>query len=323
MALATLALVMLAVSPAAAKEVVAFVSAEDDDRLVAVQPITGRVLARIPVADGPHNVAASADGRFVLVTSPPAGRVTLVNGRSLRVLKVFSGLRYPHDVEIGQGGRYAYVTEERGGRVAVIDLVRRRVVSRVTVGDGPHDLALSDTLAWVTHGRSASTLTMLELGPPDRQAGRPVVIGRIAAGGPAHDIVHQGDTARVFVTYWDAGRVGAISGGVGRIRWRRDVGVLTHHVAFQSTVPRLWVTDHASGRLYVLSPRDGRLLRSLPVGPGPHHVAIAGGLAVATSHDAGTIIAYYTDIAGKVAVLAAGPTRVGRGLHGIALVARH
>ena len=64
----------------------AFVAAEDDDRLVVVDVEARQVLRRIPVAAGPHNVAASADGRYVVVTSPPSGRVTLVSARTFRVL---------------------------------------------------------------------------------------------------------------------------------------------------------------------------------------------------------------------------------------------
>src|SRR5687767_14832786 len=70
---------------------VAFAAAESEDRLIVVQPITGQIFARIRVPDGPHNVASSPNGGVVLVTSPPAGRVTLVDGRTYRVLKTLGG----------------------------------------------------------------------------------------------------------------------------------------------------------------------------------------------------------------------------------------
>ena len=62
----------------------AFVAAEGEARLVAFDLGSASVLRRIPVAPGPHNVTASADGRLVLVTSPPSGRVTLVTAGTLR-----------------------------------------------------------------------------------------------------------------------------------------------------------------------------------------------------------------------------------------------
>jgi DNA-binding beta-propeller fold protein YncE len=120
--LAAAAALLLLLAPGAAARptggtLVAFVSAEDDDELVAVQPITGEVLRRLAVANGPHNVAAAPDGRSVLVTSPPAGRVTLVDARMRRVVKVFGGFGSPHDVEVAPDSRYAYVTDEHGGRL--------------------------------------------------------------------------------------------------------------------------------------------------------------------------------------------------------------
>lgn len=85
-----------------APRLLAFVAAEREARLVAVDVARVRVVRRIAVAAGPHNVTASRDGRHVLVTSPPAGRVTLVDGRSLRTVAVFAGLGYPHDVKLAR-----------------------------------------------------------------------------------------------------------------------------------------------------------------------------------------------------------------------------
>ena len=46
----------------------------------------------------------------VVVTSPSAGRVTVLDPRTLRIRRVFTGLGFPHDVEAR--GRLAFVTDE-------------------------------------------------------------------------------------------------------------------------------------------------------------------------------------------------------------------
>ena len=287
----------------------AYVSAEDDDRLAVVDLRSRRVLRRIPVADGPHNVAASWDGRFVLVTSPPAGRVTLVSGRSLRVLKVFSGLGYPHDVELG--GRHAYVTDERRDEIVVIDLVARRVVARVNVAPGPHDLAVSDAIT-VTHSPRASRLTLLDAATPSR----PRFVGRLRAGrGAPHDIVPRPDTPNVFLTYWNSGVVSELDAGTGRLGFRRRVGSLVHHIAFDYyAVEHLWATDHGDGRILLLSARTGRRIRSVSRCPGAHHVAIvAARRAAVACHDSGRLVVVAAS-GRRVASI-----RVGDGLHGVAV----
>jgi len=312
MVLLLLAVLLLGVPAAsggrAGGTAVAFVSAEDDDALVAVDLTTARVVARIALADGPHNVAVAGGLRWVLVTSPPAGVVTMVDAFTLRVVRVFRGFRSPHDVEV-EGG-YAYVTDEGWGELAVIDLTGRRVVARARVGARPHDVAVGD-VALVTHGPRAPYLTVVDVRDPRR----PLVAGRIDAGGPAHDISEQPDSAWAYVTYWGSGLVAAVDWGRRRVLWRRRVGSLVHHV--QADVfrgRRVWATDHEGGRAYLLSSRDGRILRSLDGCPGAHHLALAGTAWVAVAcHDAGALAIYSTRTWRRRLVA------VGAGPHGVAV----
>ena len=295
---------------------VAFVSAEDDDTLVAVDLGTRRVLGRILVANGPHNVAASASaGRnAVLVTSPPAGRVTLVSASSRRVVHVFRGLAYPHDVELSPGGRYAYVTEERGSAVAVLDLARRRVVRRVRVASGPHDLAVSPAggEVWVTHGPRAGSVTILDTSRPTRAR----VVGKASVRG-THDIAFACGGRRVWVTYWDSGLVGALDVETRRLVKRTGAGTLVHHVQAGPGGRRIWTTDHAGGAARLLDACTGRLRRTFRVGRAPHHVAVSPVRhhAVVASHEAGTI-AVWIPLLGR---WHGRTVRVGEGLHGVAV----
>lgn len=265
----------------------AFVSAEDDAALVVVEPGLRKMLARIGVPRGPHNVAATRFRRpdLVLVTSPPAGAVTLVNGWTFRVIEVFRGLASPHDVEVSPDSRFAYVTEEAGDRVAVLDLRSRRIVARVRVGDRPHDLAVSPSgrAVWVTHGARARFLTIVDSTAP----ARPRVAGRVAAPG-GHDIAFAPNGRSVWLTYWNSGRVGQMTAyrRTGRLRLRTRVGALAHHVAVSER--RIWVTDHEGARAAVLTPR-GRIVRRVRTGTHPHHVALLVGRAAVVNQDAGTL----------------------------------
>lgn len=285
-----------------------FVSAERASLLVGVDLVMGRVIARIRVPAGPHNVT-SYSARYVLVTSPPAGAVTLVDAFTRRILKVWRGFGYPHDVEVDGG--HAYVTDERRGQLVVIDLAKRSIVARVAVGSRPHDVAVGG-VALVTHGPSNPELTVIDL----RRPRAPRVIGRLDPGGPAHDISEQGDSANTYVTYWNSGAVGAIDWGVGKVHWKRNVGRLVHHVAFDYYHGRrLWVTDHETGHLLALSSRDGRVVRRLRGCPGAHHVALVGtAWVVAACHDADAIAVWSTRSWQRRLV------RVGDGPHGVAEV---
>ena len=285
-----------------------FVSAERASLLVGVDLITGRVIARIRVPAGPHNVT-SYSARYVLVTSPPAGSVTLVDAFSRRVLEVWRGFGSPHDIEVD--GDYAYVTDESRGQLAVIDLARRKVVAKVAVGPRPHDVAVGD-VSLVTHGSGHPELTIVG----DSHPRKPKVLAELDVGGAAHDISKQGDSANAYVTYWGSGAVGAVDWGRGKMLWRRTVGTLVHHVQVDPYRGwGLWVTDHETGDVFLLSSRDGHVLRRLRGCSGAHHVALVGTAWVAAAcHDADALAVWSTRSWQRRLV------RVGDGPHGVAEV---
>lgn len=292
-----------------AQRSLAYVAAEQDDRLVVVDIERGQVLARVSVPDGPHNVAATGDGRIVAVTSPPAGQLTILDGRRFRVLHVIGGFRSPHDVKLSPDGRTAYVTDEARGTLNVVDTGSGRLLRRLPAGAGAHDLATGD-FAWVTHGPRRVPLALFGLYPQPR---RPTPKGTLDASGAAHDVVKVPDTADVFVTYWGAGTVARLRLGGAQLLWRRAVGTEIHHLAFDGySGQRLWVTDRA-GRLLLLNARTGSVLERFGGCAGPHHVAVVTGRrAVAACNDTGTV-GVFDDRAGLVRSIA-----VGRGPHGIA-----
>jgi DNA-binding beta-propeller fold protein YncE len=288
-----------------------FVAAEDDGRLVAVDPETRQIIARLRVPRGPHNVALAPGVRLLLVTSPPARRVTLLESHGPRVLKVFAGFASPHDVEFSRDGRFAYVTEEQGDRVAVLSVARRRVVHRVVVGARPHDLAVGrGGRVWVTHGTGGRHVTVLDA----RRPAHARVVGRIPVAAAPHDITVSCGGRRVWLTYWNSGTVGAIDSRSGRRVFQRRLGTLVHHVQGAAGGRQLWITDHVGARARLLQPCTGRVIRTLSVGEDPHHVAVGPfrGHVVVASHS------------GTITILDPASERVrrlwvGHGLHGVAV----
>ena len=310
------ALALLLVPGAAARThggaLYAYVSLEHENEVAVVDVGQRRVLDRIRVARGPHNVAATRfrDPDLVLVTSPPAGTVTVLR-RFREVVKVFRGLRSPHDVEVSPDNRWAYVTEEHGSRVLVLSLTRLRIAGAVRVMAGPHDLAVrrGGREVWVTHGSSGKAVTVLDTSRP----ARPRVAARIASAGAPHDIAFAPSGKQAWITYWNSPWVGLFFADGRRLVRRVRVGTLPHHVLVGRTV---WVTDHGSGRAYLLRPHDGRRVVSVTVGSRPHHVAILQGRAAVVSSEENTLVVFDERSGRRVSA----PLRVGEHPHGVALI---
>lgn len=258
---------------------VAFVAAEQASQLVAVDLTTGRVVGRIRMPSGPRNVAATGDLRFLLVTSPRAGTVTVVDSFTQRIVKTFRGFGHPNDVAVESN--YAYVTDSRRGQLVVIELARRRIVARVGVGRQPVSVAVGD-VALVTHRPPNPYLTVVDL----RRPRTPRVSGRLAvpAEGGARDISEQADSANAYVTGCSSGGVGGIDWGNGRVLWWRKVGGSVRDVAFDYFHGRrVWVSDVHAGEVIALSSDKGRVLRRLRGCPGAGPIAFGGAAWVAAS----------------------------------------
>jgi DNA-binding beta-propeller fold protein YncE len=254
------------------------------------------VLGRVAVPAAPRNVTATGDLRYLLVTSPQARTVSLVDSYTMRVVKVFRGFGRPLDVAVESWN--AYVTDARRNELVVIDLVRRRIASRI-----------------VTHAPPNPYLTVVELGTPgplretvSRQA--------VPAVGGANDVSEQPDTAYAYVTGRRSGGVAGIDWGVGRPRWWRKVGSLVQHVAFDYVHGRrVWASDAARGEVLALSSETGRVLRRLGGCPGAGPIAMVPGFpsVVATCRDANALAIWDTRTGSRTLV------PVGGRPHGVAV----
>ena len=120
----------------------AYVAVTGEDVVVSVMLDTGEVTSRIAVPRGPREVAIGSQRRFLLVSSPPAGKVTLIDSFQHRVVEMFGGFGSPRGIEIV--GRYAYVADAARGEIVVLDLEKRKRVGRVAVGPRPQHLAIGD-----------------------------------------------------------------------------------------------------------------------------------------------------------------------------------
>lgn len=92
---------------------IAYVALERADAVAALRGRPWRLVSRLRVPAGPHNVAASRDGGFVAVSSPPAEAVTIIDARRARVRARVRVAGRPHDVDFSPDGRFLWVTAER------------------------------------------------------------------------------------------------------------------------------------------------------------------------------------------------------------------
>lgn len=257
---------------------VALVTAEQQNQLVAVDLSAGKVLRRVSLPADPQNVAVTENA--VVVVSTEAGAVTVLDQPSLRVRKVFRGLRDPHIVATSKDGRLAYVTDDGSGELIVIGLSAKRIVARVFVGSGAHHMSLgpSGRRSWIALGEHASQIAIVDLSRPTR----PRLIRRFSPGFIAHDLTYSPDGRRVWVTSGVGDSVHVLSARSGNEVLAVRVGAPPQHVAFGEN-GFAYATSGYDGRLVKIHGSSGRAVKTVRTPYGSFNLSTFSGLVVTTS----------------------------------------
>jgi len=265
--------------------VVALVTAEQQNRLVAVELPSGRILKRIPLPADPQNVVGGP-GTTTVVVSPESGSVTLLDWRTLKRIKVFRGFGSPHLAAFHPSGEWAYVTDDARGTLTTIELAHTRIVSRIFIGIGAHHMAVSPggKRLWIALGEHATRIAIVDLSHP----ARPRLLTRFSPRFVAHDLTFSPDGKNVWVT-----------SGVGDVVYVLDartaeqvqsvvVGAAPQHVVFGGN-GFAYATSGYSSRIVKIDPKSARIVASARTPYGSFNLASTGGLVVTTSLLNGTV----------------------------------
>jgi DNA-binding beta-propeller fold protein YncE len=270
---------------------IALVTAEAQNRLLAVDLGSGRIVRRLAMPADPENVEAYAGQAAVVSTR--GGAVTLVDPRTLRVRRIVRGFASPHIAAFSPDGEWLYVTDDARGQLAVI---RNRVVRKIFVGYGAHHMAFrpDQRRLWVVLGERARSIAIVDTHRPDR----PRLVGHVAPHGLAHDAAFTPDGRYVWVAYDDGPYVRVFSARTGHPVATLYAGPPPGHVRFDAAdgVARFgryaYVTSGNAGTIRVFDWRTRRLVRIVRTGPGSFNLDVDRGLVATSSLTRGRLLAW-------------------------------
>jgi DNA-binding beta-propeller fold protein YncE len=268
----------------------ALVTAETQNRLLAVDVRTGHVVRSLRVPADPQNVEAYAGDAAVVSTK--AGVVTRLDPRTLEIRQVIRGFASPHIAAYAPSGDYLFVTDDVRGQVASIPLGSRSV-RKVFVGYGAHHMAFSpdQQRLLIALGERARSIAVVDTSDPRR----PRLEGNFNARGFAHDLAFTPDGRFIWVTYDDRAYLRIFA-----TRSLQPVGALytgppPAHVRFDDASGlarfdnRVYVTSGNAAALRIFDWKRRRLLRLARTAPGSYNLAIDHGLVATSSLTTGTL----------------------------------
>ena len=120
-----------------------WVTKDDEQALLRMDPLTHRVIAKIPLGIAPFLMAAG--GGSIWVTDYSDDSAARVDIATNSLVKVFTGLAHgPSGIAYGAGA--AWIANRRQGTLTRIDAASNRVAAVIPVASGPHALGVSGAL---------------------------------------------------------------------------------------------------------------------------------------------------------------------------------
>jgi YVTN family beta-propeller protein len=112
------------------------------DAVEVLEIATGKLDAPIASGGSPHDVRASADGKFELVVSQTAGDLEFIDAATDLVVGKVSTGKLAHWITPLAGGTGAYVTNEGDNNVVTVDYATKLVTGTIPIGNAPRKMAL-------------------------------------------------------------------------------------------------------------------------------------------------------------------------------------
>ena len=271
-------------------------TADLESHVAALDIATGRIRRRIRTLPGPRSIE-SAFLSWAVVAHTSSGRLSIFDGRSLRVQRVVEGFREPRYTAVHpsrwpterspNGTALAYVTDSARREVVTVDVDRGRILWRTAVPGPARHIGIDGAgeRLWTTLGSKAERVAVLDL----EDARRPRLVRTFATPFLAHDVVvstAKGRPTHVWITSGDERRI-----AVYEADGRRPVAVLTadappQHVAFRGGTAFVASGDDGTVRLHS---HNGVVLNESRVPLGSYNVALSWLGAVTPSLGRGTL----------------------------------
>ncbi len=132
---------------------VVFVACNKADQIIEVDRATWAITRRFATGRGPYNLAATADGKYLVATLKQSAGIEIFDlATGLSLARLATSTTVAHGVAVSSDSRYAFVTSEgvgaQPGKVDVIDLRTRAKVATVDVAQQASGIAF-----WKSDGK--------------------------------------------------------------------------------------------------------------------------------------------------------------------------
>lgn len=264
---------------------VLYVNASAANRLVPIDPVTGKAGNPIPV-ERPYNLYFTPDGTKAVVQNEHNNRLDYYDPKTWRKLQsVPAQCRGNNHADWSLDGSYFIVTCEFSGEMIKVDTASGEVVGKIALGKGamPQDVRL------VPDGSKFYVADMMSEGVWVIPADEFKVAKKIPTSLGAHGVYPSRDGKVIYVA--NRGRAMGDEkrksregeGSVSVIDPKTDTVIATWPVpgggspdmgGVSADGTKLWLSGRFDSEVYVFDTATGALIKRIPVRPEPHGLAV-------------------------------------------------
>lgn len=233
---------------------------------------TNRLVAEVPVGNGPGAIAAGAGS--VWVGNTLDGTVSRIDPETHDVRTIDVGAS-PGGLAFGAGS--LWVASSEGRAIAQVDPKAEKVVQSIPVGNGPRGVAVGFNAVWVANSLDG-TVSRIDLA-----RGKPTQV--IAVGGSPGAVAVSRDAVWVASdTTNTVSRIGPASGEV-----IAAIRVGSGPSALAVGAGSVWVANRQDGTVSRIDPATNSVTAAVPVGAAPTGLAVADGAVWAATGGEATL----------------------------------
>jgi YVTN family beta-propeller protein len=233
-----------------------------------IDPVSGRIVAEVPLATGPGSIAYG-DGA-IWVTNATDGTVVRIDPARRAVVQTIEVGASPRGLAVDAGSVWVANSDDR--TVSRVNVAANRVVQTTQVGGGSSGVALGAGSVWVAN-ETDGTVTRI-----DGSTGKVVATYELS-GSPG--AIAADDTA-VWVATFDTNTLTRLDPSTGHVVASITVGNGPRAVAVGQGA--VWVANGLDGTVSRVDPSSGTITSTVQVGEGPAAlVTTPGAVWVASS----------------------------------------
>ncbi|HXE75190.1 MAG TPA: beta-propeller fold lactonase family protein [Candidatus Xenobia bacterium] len=274
-------LLLVAATAAAAAADVLIVLNKSDHEAALVDPATYEVVTKLPTGKGPHEAAASPDGRYVYVSNygsfavfregerpqmQPGTTLTVIDleERKVKATLDLGSYKQPHGIHVSRDGSRLWVTCEGSKAVLELDAASGRVLKAWETGQDVSHMVVptpDENKLYVANIGSGSVTVI------DRTTD---IVKSVPTGTGAEGIDVSPDGREVWVSNRGANSVSVIDAAKDRVLVTFESGgKMPIRVKFTRDGNQVWVSNARSNTVTVFDRATRQLVDSIEVGAVP------------------------------------------------------